>query len=88
MTKPKKTFILLVLFLFFSSCGYTPIFSLLSTVMDQEGGLDLLFNRESDIYDILFHSPDFGLIVFGNKGIFQKIRSINENQFQVIKLGR
>ena len=27
MTKPKKTFILLVLFLFFSSCGYTPIFS-------------------------------------------------------------
>ena len=68
--------------------GYTPIFTLLSTVMDQEGGLDLQFNRESDIYDILFHSPDFGLIVFGNKGIFQKIRSINENQFQVIKLGR
>ena len=61
--------------------GYTPIFILLSTVMDQEGGLDLQFNRESDIYDILFHSPDFGLIVFGNKGIFQKIRSINENQF-------
>ena len=27
MTKPKKTFVLLVLFLFFSSCGYTPIFS-------------------------------------------------------------
>jgi len=27
MTKPKKTFILLFLFLFFSSCGYTPIFS-------------------------------------------------------------
>ena len=27
MTEPKKTFILLVLFLFFSSCGYTPIFS-------------------------------------------------------------
>ena len=27
MNKPKKTFILLVLFLFFSNCGYTPIFS-------------------------------------------------------------
>jgi len=27
MTKLKKTFILVVLFLFFSSCGYTPIFS-------------------------------------------------------------
>ena len=27
MNKPKKTFVLLVLFLFFSNCGYTPIFS-------------------------------------------------------------
>ena len=27
MIKPKNTFILLALFLFFSSCGYTPIFS-------------------------------------------------------------
>ena len=27
MTKLKKIFILLTLFLFFSSCGYTPIFS-------------------------------------------------------------
>ena len=27
MTKLKKNFILLILFLFFSSCGYTPIFS-------------------------------------------------------------
>ena len=27
MTKLKKIFILLILFLFFSSCGYTPIFS-------------------------------------------------------------
>jgi hypothetical protein len=27
MTKPKKIFKLLTLFLFFSSCGYTPIFS-------------------------------------------------------------
>ena len=27
MTKPKKIIVLLALFLFFSSCGYTPIFS-------------------------------------------------------------
>ena len=27
MTKSKKTIVLLALFLFFSNCGYTPIFS-------------------------------------------------------------
>ncbi len=68
--------------------GFTPIFTLLSAVMDQEGGLNLEFNRESDIYDILFHPPEIGCIVFGNKGIYQKVRSINENQFRIIKLGR
>ncbi|SVC55914.1 uncharacterized protein METZ01_LOCUS308768, partial [marine metagenome] len=68
--------------------GYTPIFTILSYIMDQEGGVKLQFNRETDIFDILFHTVDFGLIIFGNKRIYQNIRKINENQFDVIRLGR
>ena len=68
--------------------GYTPIFTLLSSIMDQEGNLDLQFKRESEIYDILFHTLDFGLIIFGTKRIYQNIKAINEKQFNVIKLGR
>ena len=68
--------------------GYTPIFTLLSSIMDQEGSLDLQFKRESDIYDILFHTLDFGLIIFGTKRIYQNIKAINEKQFDVIRLGR
>ena len=68
--------------------GNTPIFTILSYIMDQEVGVKLQFNRETDIFDILFHTLDFGLIVFGNKRIYQNIRAINENQFDVIRLGR
>jgi selenophosphate synthetase-related protein len=68
--------------------GYTPIFTILSYIMDQEGGVKLQFNRETDIFDILFHTVDFGLIIFGNKRIYQNIRKVNENQFDVIRLGR
>jgi len=68
--------------------GYTPIFTILSYIMDQEVGVKLQFNRETDIFDVLLNTFDFGLIVFGNKRIYQNIRTINENQFDVIRLGR
>ena len=46
MTEPKKTFILLVLFLFFSSCGYTPIFSKKDTNFSLE---NIEFSGDKDI---------------------------------------
>ena len=68
--------------------GYTPIFTILSSIMDQQGGVELQFKNKTDIFDKLFHTLNFGLIVFGTKRIYQNIRAINEKEFDVIRLGQ
>ncbi|MDP6684530.1 MAG: AIR synthase-related protein [Candidatus Marinimicrobia bacterium] len=79
--KPKR-------FLLFLLNGYSPIFILLSAIMDRDGGVNLQFNRNSDIDDLLFQPADHGIMIFGNKGIYQKLKSFDQNSFQVMKLGR
>ena len=53
MTKLKKTFILLILFLFFSNCGYTPIFSKKDVNFSIE---NIKFLGDKDVKEKINHS--------------------------------
>lgn len=66
---------------------YPLIFSILTEIMERNIGIDFHFKNESEINDILFQLNEFSLIIFGNKGIYQRIKMFEPTQFSVLKLG-
>lgn len=66
---------------------YPLIFSILTEIMEKNIGIDFHLKNQSEINDILFRMNEFVVIVFGNKGIYQKIKMLESTQFAVTKLG-
>ena len=66
---------------------YPLIFSILTEIMDKNIGIDFHLKNKSEINDILFQLSKSAVIIFGNKGIYQKIKMFKPTQFSVSKLG-
>ena len=66
---------------------YPLIFSILTEIMDKNIGIDFHLKNKSEINDILFQLNKSAVIIFGNKGIYQKIKMFKPTQFSVSKLG-
>jgi selenophosphate synthetase-related protein len=65
----------------------SPLLTILNLMMDQERGLDIKINRESDINSLISKSGIPELIIIGNKGIFNQISLLNDEHYHVINLG-
>ena len=67
--------------------SFSPILTLLNLVMDQAGGLDLKINGESHLNTLVSNSLIPELIIIGNKGIFNQINLLKDENYNVNKLG-